>query len=111
MGERTSAVEISAEDSRDLLAVYRELRGQSGIEVAAESAPEVPGEQGAAIELLTVALSGGAVASLIDLVRAFVESRGPAFKLTFRNGKQKLDIQADNLDEAEPLLRQLLDGS
>ncbi len=111
MAEDSNTLQVSAEDARNLMVLYRELRGLPGTTVSAESEPTGPGEQGSAIELLTIGLSSGAVTAMVELLRTLVESRGPAFKLTLHQGKQKLEVRADTIDEVEPLLHQLFDGS
>lgn len=102
------AFELSTEDIDDLDMLYAELRGTAGIDVESVQAPVQPGEQGGLVELLSVALSGGALAKFLGIVQTLLDSRGPAFKLTVRQGKQKLEISADNAAEMLPVLRELL---
>lgn len=103
---------LETQDIEDLELLHEELRGVPGIRVGAVSSVPEPGEQGATIDFLTVALSaGGGLTALINLLRAIIESRGPAFRLTMRRGKEKVELTADNLDEALPLVRELMNGS
>jgi hypothetical protein len=108
--EKPDTLEISAADLDDFDMLYAELRGVSGIAVEAVPAPVSPGDQGGLVELLSVALSGGAVAKLLEIVQTLLDSRGPGFKLTMRRGKERLEISADNAEEVLPLLRELLRG-
>jgi hypothetical protein len=103
--------ELSAQDADDFDALHVELRGVPGIEVEAVTAPVQPGEQGSAVDLLTVALSGGAVTAFLQIVKTVLESRGPGFVLKLRRGKERLEITADTVEEALPVLEELLRGS
>jgi hypothetical protein len=78
-------VEFAADDIEDFEALYGELCGMPGVEVAAVSSSIAEGEQGAVLEFLTVACSGGAVSALLQLLTALVESRGPRFTATRRS--------------------------
>jgi hypothetical protein len=104
-------VELTTQDPDDFDALYAELRGVPGILVRAVPAPVVPGEQGSALDLLTVACSGGAITVFLQIVKTLLESRGPGFVLKIQRGRDRLEIAADNVEEALPLVRQLLDGS
>ena len=104
-------VEFSTDDIDDLEALYDELRGMPGVEVTAVAAPIAEGEQGAVLELLTVAFSGGAVTALLNLLTALIESRGPRFRLKIRRGKERLELTADNIEDVLPAVRELFDGS
>jgi len=103
--------EITANDPDDLDEVYAELRGTAGITVTAEPAPTAPGEQGAGFDVLLVALSSGAITAFLQIIKTLAESRGPKFSLKIRQGKNRLEVTADNIDEVLPVLRQLMDGS
>jgi hypothetical protein len=104
-------VEFSAEDPGDWEALYEELRGVPGARVETVAAPVAQGEQGPVLEFLTVACSGGAITVVLQIVKALVESRGPKFSLKIRRGKDRLEITAENIDEALPLLKDMLGGS
>jgi hypothetical protein len=69
-----------------------------------------PGDQGAAFDVLTVALSSGAITALLQIIKVIAESRGPKFSLKIRQGKNKLEVKADNVDEVIPAIRDLLEG-
>ena len=72
----------------------------------------LPGEQGDVTELLTVACaSGGAVSVLLGIVKSLLDSRGPGFVLKVRHGRDRLEVTAENADEALPLLKELMGGS
>jgi hypothetical protein len=105
------AVHFSASDPEDFEALYEELRGVPGISVAAVPAPVAAGEQGAVLDFLTVACSGGAITVALQIVKTLAESRGPKFSLKIRRGKDRLEVTADNIDEVLPALRELLGGS
>jgi hypothetical protein len=102
---------FSTGDPEDFAVLHDELRGVPGVRVEAVAAPVAPGVQGPVLEFLTVACSGGAITVVLQIVKALVESRGPKFSLKIRRGKDRLEITADSVDEALPLLRDLLDGS
>lgn len=102
-------IELSVGDIEDFDALYEELRGVRGIKVYAAAPTIEPGDQGAVLDLLSVALSGGAVAALLEIVKTLLESRGPGFVLKVRHGRDRLEITSDNADEALELLKKLLD--
>jgi len=102
-------VELSFESDDDFTAMYAEVRGVSGLDVEVVTAPARSGEQGSIVELLTVACSGGALTVLLQIVRNLVESRGPGFVLKARCGRDRIEITADNLETALPLLEKLFD--
>lgn len=104
-------VEVRANDPEDIDEVYDGLRGVSGIVVTAVPIPVRPGEQGAGLDVLVVALSSGAVTAFLQIIKVLAESRGPKFTLKIRRGKNKLEVTADNVDEVLPVIRELLDGS
>lgn len=104
-------VELAADSLDDLDELYAELRGAPGIAVTAVPAPAVAGEQGAAVEVLIVALSSGAVTTFLQIIRVLAESHGPKFSLKIRHGKNRLEVTADNLDEVLPVIRELMDKS
>lgn len=101
-------VEIQADDHGIFNQAFARLRGVPGITVTAVSAPAVPGEQGAALDLLMVTLSSGAVTAFLQIIKAMAESHGPKFSLKIRQGKNRLDLTADNVDEVIPVLRKLM---
>lgn len=110
-GRSVPAVEFAVDEVDDLYALFNELRGVPGLAVEAVPAPILPGEQGSALDFLTVACSGGAITAALQLVRSVVESRGPRFSLKVRNGKDHIEIDADNVEEMLPVLKELLGGS
>jgi len=104
------AVELALDGPERAEAVYAALRGVSGISVDAPPVPLGPGEQGGALELLTVALSGGAVTAFLQIIKTLLDSHGPGFALKVRRGRDRLEITADNAEQALAALRELLDG-
>lgn len=111
-GERDNQpIEFRVADPDDFDVLFDELRGTPGIAVEAVPAPPAEGEQGSTLDFLTVACSGGAITAALQLVRSVVESRGPKFSLKVRSGKQRLEINATNVEEMLPLLKELMDGS
>lgn len=103
----STSAEIWADDPEDAEELYAELSGVSGITVEAVSAPVQPGEQGAALDVLIVSLSSGAVTAFLQIVKTMLDAKGPKFVLSIRRGKDHLKITADNFDEVEPTLRKL----
>lgn len=103
-------VELTAGNPDDIDEVYDGLRGVPGITVTAVPAPTAPGDQGAALDVLMVALSSGAVTAFLQIIKVLADSRGPKFSLKIRQGKNKLEVTADNVDEILPVLRELIDG-
>jgi Effector Associated Constant Component 1 len=103
-------VEIRADEPEDLDELYLELGGVPGITVEAVSAPVEPGEQGAALDLLMVALSSGAITVFLQIIKTLAEARGPEFVLSIRRSKNQLKISANNFDDVEPLVRKLFEG-
>lgn len=103
-------VEFATDDLDDLEMLYNELYGMPGIAVDAASSPLEPGDQGAVMDFLTVACSGGAITVLLQIIRTLVESRDPRFALKARCGKDRIEIKAANLEEALPAIRALIDG-
>jgi hypothetical protein len=101
-------IEVSADAPDDIEALYAELRGVSGISVAATHLPIAPGEQGAALDVLTVALSSGAVTAFLQIIKTLADANGPKFVLKIRRGRDLVKITADNFDEVEPAIRKLL---
>ncbi len=106
-----NAVELSTAFPEDFDALYAELRGIGGLTVTAVPPPPQPGEQGAIVDLLTVACSSGALTVFLEIVRSLVGSRGPGFVLKVRRGKDRVEITAKNADEVLPLVAKMLDGS
>jgi hypothetical protein len=103
-------VEVQADDPDDTEMVYAELRGVPGITVTAVPTPPAPGEQGAALDVLIVALSSGAITAFLQIIKVLVESRGPKFSLKIRQGKNKVELTADNIDKVLPVIRELIAG-
>jgi hypothetical protein len=103
-------IQLSADNPDDIDALYDGLRGTPGIRGTAASPPAAPGDQGAAFDVLTVALSSGAITALLQIIKVIAESRGPKFSLKIRQGKNKLEVKADNVDEVIPAIRDLLEG-
>ncbi len=103
-------VEVTADNPEVIDEVYGELRGVPGITVTAVPVPAVPGEQGAALDVLMVALSSGAVTAFLQIIKVLAESHGPKFSLKIRQGKNRLEVTADNIDEVLPVIRELIDG-
>lgn len=109
-GEAVVELELTAGDLEGGEAAYAALRGVPGVSVAAAPAPLEPGEQGTALDLLTVALSGGAVTAFLQIVKTLLDSRGPGFVLKVRRGRDRLEITADDAEQALAALRELLGG-
>ena len=103
-------VEVTADDPVHIDDVYSELRSAPGIAVTAVPAPAVPGEQGTAFDVLMVALSSGAVTAFLQIIKVVAESHGPNFSLKIRQGKNRLEVTADNIDEVLPVIRELING-
>lgn len=103
-------LELTADGPDVIDEVYDGLRGVPGITVTAASAPAQPGDQSVALDVLTVALSSGAVTAFLQIIKVLAESRGPKFQLKIRQGKNKLEVTADTVDEVLPVVRELLDG-
>jgi hypothetical protein len=57
-----------------------------------------------------VGLSSGAVTAFLQIIKVLAESRGPKFSLKIRQGKNRLEVTADNIDEVLPVIRELIDG-
>jgi hypothetical protein len=104
-------LEVWAGDLEDLDAVYAELRGIPGITARVVPAPVEPGDQGALADLLTVALTSGAITAFLQILKVLAESRGPGFRLKVRRGKDRVEITADDADAGLAALRDMLDGS
>ena len=102
-------VELTADDPDDIDEVYDGLRGTRGIRVTVTPPPAAPGDQGAAFDVLTVALSSGAVTAFLQVIKVIAESRGPKFSLKIRQGKNKLEVKADTVEEVIPVIRELLE--
>lgn len=102
--------ELALDSAEEVEAVYAALRGVPGIRVDATAATPAQGEQGTALELLTVALSGGAVTAFLQIVKTLVDSRGPGFVLKVRRGRDRLEVTADNTEQALAALREVLGG-
>jgi hypothetical protein len=110
-GNITSAeAEVWARNPEDTEALYAELGSVPGITATAVSTPVQPGEQGAALDLLMVSLSSGAVTAFLQIIKVLAEARGPKFVLSIRRGKNQLKITADNVEEVEPAIRTLFGG-
>jgi hypothetical protein len=107
---RPDAIGVFTDDPDDFDALYAELRGVPGIRVDPMLAPIEPGAQGSTTDLITVALSSGAATAFLQIIKTLLESRGPSFVLKLRRGKDRLEISADNLDEAMPAIKELLGG-
>lgn len=107
---KSAEVEVSADDLEDLDDLYAELRGVAGVTVEAVPGPTAPGEQGAALDVLIVALSSGAVTAFLQIIRTLADAKGPKFVLNIRQGKSYLKITAESVDEAEVAIRKLFGG-
>lgn len=107
---KSAEIEVSADDQEDLDDLYAELRGVAGVTVEAVPAPIAPGEQGAALDVLMVALSSGAVTAFLQIIKTLADAKGPKFVLNIRHGKSYLKFTADNVDEAEAAIRRLFGG-
>ena len=103
--------EVRAEDLDDLETLYAELRGVAGITARLMPAPLERGDQGTVTDLLTVALTSGAVTAFLQIVKALAESRGPGFRLRIRQGRKQVEITARDPDKGLAALKDLLDGS
>ena len=112
VASEAGAVEFSAGDLEDFEALYGELLGVAEVVVRPVPAVMVPGEQGSLTDLITVACaSGGAVSVLLEIVKSLLDSRGPGFTLKIRRGRERLEVTAENAEEALPVLKELLGGS
>jgi hypothetical protein len=109
-GAAPAELELTA-DSPDVVdEMYDGLRGVPGIIVTAAPISAQPGDQSVALDVLTVALSSGAVTAFLQIIKVLAESRGPKFQLKIRQGKNRLEVTADTVDEVLPVIRRLLDG-
>jgi Effector Associated Constant Component 1 len=106
----SAEVEVTTDKPEDIDEVYSELRGVPGIDVTPMPAPAAPGEQGAALDVLMVTLSSGAATAFLQIIKVLAESHGPKFSLKIRQGKNKLEVTADNVDEILPVIKALIDG-
>jgi len=106
----TDGAEVWAQDIEDIEELYAELSGVPGVTVEAVAAAVQPGEQGAALDVLMVTLSSGAVTAFLQIIKVLAESKGPKFELSIRRGRDRLKLTADNFDEVEPVIRRLFGG-
>lgn len=104
-------LELVTDDPDDLFALYDELRVAPGIRVDAVPGTPAPGEQGAAVDLLSVALSGGGLAAMVKLLTVYAKTRGPVFRLKIRRGGDTFELTAENAEEARKVIGELLRGS
>jgi hypothetical protein len=104
-------IEVSAGDLDDLDALHYELRGVPGISVSVIAAPRGLGEQGTAVDFLTVACSGGAITVFLQILKVLASARGPRFSLKIRLGKNSLELTARNVNEVLPLVQKFFDES
>jgi hypothetical protein len=104
-------VEVTACNPEDIDEIYSELPGIPAITVTAVPAPAAPGEQGATLDILIVALSSGAITAFLQIIKVLAESRGPKFSLKIRQGENRLEVTADNIDEVLPVIQELINGS
>jgi hypothetical protein len=102
-------VELTADSPDDIDEVYDGLRGVPGITVTAVPETTAPGDQGAALDVLMVTLSSGAVTTFLQIIKVLAESRGPKFSLKIRHGRDKVEVAADNIDGLLPVIRELID--
>jgi hypothetical protein len=109
-GSGSETVEVWCDIPDDFDALYGELRGVAGITVQPVAAPVEPGEQGSVLDLLTVACSGGAITVFLQIIKTLLDSRGPSFVLKIRSGKDRLEITCNNIDDAAPVIKELLGG-
>jgi hypothetical protein len=107
--DTTGDVEFLAPDPEDLEALYREMLDLPGVRVVTVTAPIEPGDQGGGWDLLSAAVSGGAVTALIELIKSLAESRGSGFRLTVRRGRTRIELTGDDVERVLPELRDLLD--
>ena len=103
-------VEFAADDLDNLEVLYAELHGTPGIIVEPVSSSLEPGDQGTALDFLTVACSGGAITVFLQIIRTLVESRDPRFVLKVRHGRDRIEVSAANLEEALPAVRAMISG-
>ena len=103
--------EVWADNPDDVEELYAELRGVKGVSLGMAPAVGEPGDQGVTLDLLTVALSSGAVTAFLQIIKALADSRRPKFMLSIRHGKNVLKISANNFSEVEPAIRRLFGGS
>jgi hypothetical protein len=59
--------------------------------------------------VLLVTLSGGAITAFLQIIKVVAESRGLRFSRKIRQGKNRLEMTADNIDEVLPILQELMD--
>jgi hypothetical protein len=110
-GNVTSAeVELTADSPDDIDEVYDGLRGIPGIRVTAIPVPTQPGDQGAALDILMVALSSGAVTAFLQIIKGARRLTRAEVQPEDTPGKNKLEVIADNVDEVLPVIRELIDG-
>ena len=99
--------EIQAFDPVDIDDLYAALRGVPGITVKVAAARIAPGEQGVAIDYLMVTLAIGAIPTFLQIIRTLAEAGRPRFVVIIRRGRSRVEINADNVDDVEPLVRKL----
>jgi hypothetical protein len=104
-------VEVEAGDLEDLEALYSAFRGVPRITARFTAPPAEGHELGAVADILTVALTSGALTTFLQILKTLAESRGPAFQLKIRKGKDKVEISARDPEDGLEALKDLLDGS
>ncbi|MEU8968285.1 hypothetical protein AB0D11_03235 [Streptomyces monashensis] len=102
-----TGIELRSDVEDDLDALYRELRGTPGLRAQFVAAAGVAGEQGSALDMVTVACTGGALTVLLQIIKAVVESRRPRMTVKVRRGDVRLEVTADNVDQVLPLIESL----
>lgn len=92
----------------DWLRLERALQGR----VRVIATPPSDGELGPAVDLVTVALGSGGVGTVLaSSITSWLLSRRKAVKirLTVTRSDRTLEIETDNADEAEALVRRFID--
>jgi Effector Associated Constant Component 1 len=102
---------VSGDDERaERSSLWQWMRGDEQLShVRSISGPIGDEELGSATELLTVAVgSGGVAMALVRALTAWIETRRSNVKVTVVAGDQRVELEATNVDDVGPLLRQVL---
>jgi hypothetical protein len=108
--EKKASVRLFLDSADSYHSLYTWLNRTRGVRVELLSKPPRCGEQGAAIECISVALgSGGIGMALAQTLKTWLESRQSSVKMRIRrsDGGQDVELDASNVNEIMPILERI----
>jgi hypothetical protein len=102
------SIQVSVSDPAEIAALHERLRQVSDVRVSRTAGQAGPGEQGAAIDVLTAIGSSSGLVALIRTIPAYLRARRSGISVHTTVKGKDFTLTVGNVDDVMPIIERLL---